>query len=134
MARSPSSNYSGNVSGAAYASDIGCGGRLRKYSGAKAWLLVQFDLALPHHFQRRGEAGCENGGFLRGIDDVVDEVFVEPAPVLGHPDQTLERRAGLGQRPHRAFCQMHIGQHALLALRRIGGQQIEQRGGEPGMA
>ena len=61
------------------------------------------------------------------------QVFVEAAPVLGHSDQALQRGPRLGQRPHRAFRQMHRRQHPLLALRGIGGEQVEQGCGEFGM-
>jgi hypothetical protein len=101
-------------------------------STTRAPARVQFHLTLAHQFERRGEARRKHRRLLRGIDDVAQQVVVEAAPVfgLGHADQPLQRRTRFGERPHRALGQMHGCQHALLTLRGISREQVEQRGRE----
>ena len=73
------------------------------------------DAGVHHRCHGVGIAGVRDVEVV--VDQIRDQVFVEPAPILRHADQPLQRLARLGERPDRALGKAQMRQCGLLALR-----------------
>src|SRR5262249_15344470 len=94
----------------------------------REWLvLIELRPPFAHQFEGRREARRKHRRRVRRLDDVLDQIGVQPRPISRLSDQTLERLARLGQRPYRALGEAHACERVPLALLGIGRQEVVER-------
>ena len=95
----------------------------------KGLRLANFDDALAHQFETGGKRTGDRRRPFLGACEIVEQEGVERRPVAEAADQAGQNVARLLQRPDGALGDVHVGDGLALALRRVGGKQVVERGG-----
>ena len=112
------------------ASTVRVAGALAQIDRRERRLLVHLDHALAHQFERRGEARRHHGRAHRRLDQIGDQDTRRAGS--SRAARRSAARAPRAPRPATRPCaarSAHARARCLLALRRIGGQQIVERRG-----
>ena len=92
--------------------------------GGKGAVLSQIEQAFAHEFERGGEGGSLDGlpHFRRYA--IFEQIAIHDRPLHRNASQTFQSRTGFGDRPDNALGQRDLGQSLLLALARIGRDEV----------